>query len=358
MLRVLWGGALTLLAAPALADPAVPVGLDTARRQDVAVMATGVGTVAAFNTAAIRARVDGTIDRIAFTEGQDVKAGDLLAVIDPRPYAATLAQAEAKRAGDVAQSANSRRDLARVGALARSAYASRQQLDTQMATVNQSGATVQADDAAIAAARLNLEFCSVTSPIDGVVGLRQIDVGNLVHATDTTPIVTVTQVQPISLVFTLPADALPRVHAAMAAGKPRVLATTTDGSRVLSTGALLTTANSVDVSTGTIALKATFANADRALWPGQPVGARIQLAEHKNVVTLPPGAVQHGPDGLYVYVVGPDHRAQKRDVHVGYTDTEVAEIVQGLSGGETVVTSGQVRVEPGVQVAADQKPAG
>lgn len=338
---------------PAFADPPVPVTVAQARRQDVPEFARGVGTVQAYNNVLIRARVDGTIERIAFREGQNVKQGDLLAVIDPRPYAATLAQAQAKRAADAALAQNARLDLARYANLARSAFASRQQLDTQAATVNQDAANVQADEAAIASAQLNLSFCNITSPIEGVVGLRQVDVGNLVHATDTQGIVTVAQVQPISLVFTLSADELPRVRDAMRQGAPLVLATTTDGARVLSQGRLLTTNNTVDVSTGTISLKATFANADRQLWPGQPVGARIELALDHNVVAVPPAAVQHGPDGLYVYTVGADHHVAKQDVQVGYQDERVAVIASGLSGNETVVTGGQVRLQPGVQVTTD-----
>ena len=343
-------------AAPGLADePPVPVTATQVRRQDVAEFARGVGTVQAYNSVLIRARVDGTIVRIAFREGQDVRQGDLLAVIDPRPYAAVLAQGQAKLAADAALQQNARRDLARYSSLARSAFASRQQLDTQQATVSQDTANLQSDAATVAAAQLNLSFCSITSPIDGVVGLRQVDIGNLVHANDTQGIVTVAQVQPISLVFTLAADDLPRVRDAMQNGMPRVLATTTDGSRVLSEGKLLTPNNTVDVSTGTISLKATFANTDRKLWPGQPVGARIQLSLDRNVVTVPPAAVQHGPDGLYVYTVGNDHRVAKHDVQTGYTDDQVAEIATGLKGGETVVTGGQIRLQPGTQVAVQDQ---
>ncbi len=341
---------------PALADEPVPVETAQVRRQDVAEFARGVGTVQAYNNVLIRARVDGTIVRIAFREGQDVKAGDLLVVIDPRPYAATLAQAEAKRAADEALLENAKRDLVRYTNLARTNFASRQQLDTQTATVAQDTANLQADEAAIATAQLNLSFCSITSPIDGVVGLRQVDIGNLVHATDSQGIVTVAQVQPIALVFTLSADDIERVREAMRSGPPLVLATTTDGATVLSRGTLLTPNNTVDTSTGTIALKAIFANTDRKLWPGQPVGARIRLAIDHDAIAVPPNAVQHGPDGLYVYVVGADHRVAKRDVQIGYEDDQVAVIKDGLAAGETVVTAGQVRLQPGVLVAADPQP--
>jgi multidrug efflux system membrane fusion protein len=343
------------LAASAQAQsPAPPVTTTRAARQDVARFTTGIGTVQAYRSVLVRARVDGTLDRIAFTEGQDVKPGDLLAVIDPRPYAALLAQAQAKRAADEAQLQNARLDLARYAALARTNFASRQQLDTQQATVNQTIANLQGDEAAIASAQLNLSFCSIQAPIAGVVGLRLVDIGNLIHATDTAGIVTITQVQPISLVFTLPEEQLPAVRDAMAHGAPEVLAYTSDGGTRLSEGTLLTPSNSIDTTTGTIALKATFANADRKLWPGQFVSARIKLGEDHDVVTVPEAAIQHGPDGLYVFVVKPDNTAASQPVTVGYQGEGRVEIAQGLQGGEQVITAGQVRVQAGQKV--DPKP--
>jgi multidrug efflux system membrane fusion protein len=332
-----------------------PVTVTRAQRHDVARYASGIGTVQAYQSVLVRARVDGTLERIAFIEGQDVKPGDLLAVIDPRPYAALLAQAQAKRAADAAQLQNNKLDLQRYAALARTNFASRQQLDTQQATVSQSDANLAGDDAAIATAALNLSFCNIQSPIEGVVGLRQVDAGNLVHATDTGGIVTIAQVHPISLVFTLPEEQLPAVHDAMLHGAPEVLAYTSDGGRKLSDGTLLTPSNSIDTSTGTIALKATFQNTDRKLWPGQFVAARIKLGVDRDAVTVPDAAIQHGPYGLYVFVVKPDQTAISQIVKVGYQGEGQVEITNGLQGGEDIIIAGQVRVQAGEKVSP--KPA-
>jgi multidrug efflux system membrane fusion protein len=309
--------------------------------------------------------VDGTLENIAFREGQEVKPGDLLAEIDPRPYAATLDQARAKLAGDQAQLQNARRDLARYSDLARTNFASRQQVDTQLAQVDTDNANIQADEANIAAAALNLSFCHITSPIEGVVGLRLVDIGNLIHATDTTGIVTITQVHPIALVFTLPQDQFPAVREAMDRelaknGQPTdkfdqrvplpVIALTSDSGKVLSHGNLLTPNNSIDTTTGTISLKAEFANTDNRLWPGQFVAAKLQLTVAHNVLTLPPAAIQHGPDGLYVYVVKPDNTVDKQDVQLGYQDEQAVQVTDGLAEGQTVVLSGQLRLQPGTKV--------
>jgi len=345
-------------------SPPPPVTVAQATQQDVPEFAGGVGTVQAYRSVLVRARVDGTLEKIEFREGQDVNPGDPLAEIDPRPYAAALEQAQAKRNGDQAQLDNQKRDLGRYAVLARTNFASRQQLDTQESSVNQTGANLAGDDAAIAAAALNLSFCHITSPISGVVGLRQVDEGNLVHATDTTGIVTVTQVQPISLVFTLPESEFPKVQAAMraAANGPgaRVLAFDTEGGtsaggRQIAAGTLLTPNNSIDTTTGTIALKATFPNDDRALWPGQFVAARIQLGVAHNAVTVPEIAVQHAPDGEYVYVVQPDHTAVRRNVKLGYTGDGQVVVIDGVKNGEDVIVAGQVRVQSGGKV--DPRPA-
>ena len=338
--------------APAAAGAPPPVTIGHAERQDMPVYATGLGTVQAYQAVLVRARVDGTLERIAFTEGQDVKPGDLLAVIDPRPYAALLAQAQAKRAADEATLQNNKLDLQRYASLARTNFASRQQLDTQQATVAQTTANLQGDLAAEATASLNLSFCNITSPISGVVGLRLVDVGNLVHANDTAGIVTITQVQPISVVFTLPEEELPAVRDAMARGPaPTVRAFTSDGGTALSQGTLLTPANAIDATTGTIALKATFTNGDRKLWPGQFVSARIQLNVLHNAVTVPELAVQHGPDGLYVFVVKPDQTAMMQTVTLGYQGEGKVVIASGLQGGEAVIVAGTVRVQSGQKVA-------
>ncbi len=357
-------GLLALPAGPARGQAggsgAVPVTVIKVQRQDVPEFARGIGTVQAYRSVLVRARVDGTLDKIAFREGQTVKPGDLLAEIDPRPYAATLAQARAKRAADAAQLDNARRDLTRYAALMRTNFASRQQVDTQQALVNQDAANIEGDDANIAAAALNLSFCSITAPIQGVVGLRLVDIGNLIHATDTSGIVSITQIHPIALVFTLPQDQLPAVRDAMdtAAGPQGdsqhaplpVIAVTSEDGKELSRGHLITINNSIDTSTGTITLKAEFANLDNRLWPGQFVGAKLQLAVAHNALTLPPAAVQHGPDGLYVYVVKSDNTVAKQDVQIGYQDETAGLIKDGLQGGESVVLSGQLRLQPGTKV--------
>jgi multidrug efflux system membrane fusion protein len=321
--------------------------------------------VQAYRSVLVRARVDGTLEKILFTEGQDVKPGDPLAEIDPRPYEAALQQAEAKRAADQAQLDNQKRDLTRYAALARTNFASRQQLDTQTSTVDQTVATLQGDEAAIAAAALNVSFCHITSPISGVAGLRLVDEGNLVHANDTGGIVTVTQVQPISLVFTLPESEFPKVQAAMraaaAGAMPRVLAYASEGATPagdgppLATGTLLTPSNSIDTTSGTIALKATFENSQRTLWPGQFVAARVQLGIAHNAVTVPVPAVQHAPDGVFVYVVQPDHTAVRQDVTLGYEGDGRVVVTGGLKGGEDIIVAGQVRVQSGQKV--DPRPA-
>ena len=350
-------------AAPA--NQAVPVTVVKVQRKDVPEYARGIGTVQAYRSVLVRARVDGTLENVAFREGQEVKAGDLLAEIDPRPYAAILAQARAKRAADVAQLDNAKRDLLRYAALARTNYASRQQLDTQQALVEQDTASIEGDDANIDSAALNLSFCRITAPIGGVVGLRLVDIGNLIHATDTTGIVSLTQVHPISVVFTLPQEELPALREAMARQQAKdgvptadfdqrvplpVTAVTSEDNKPLSQGHLLTPNNTIDTSTGTISLKAEFANADNKLWPGQFVAAKLQLQVAPGALTLPPAAVQHGPDGLFVYVVKPDNTVARKVVQVGYQDEAAAVITDGLQGSETVVLSGQLRVQDGTKV--------
>lgn len=346
----------------AAAQEATPVTVVHAAHADVAEYASGIGTVQAYRSVLVRARVDGNLDSINFVEGQTVHPGDLLATIDPRPYAATLAQARAKRAADQALLENARRDLARYDNLVRTNVASRQQADTQAALVDQDIATIQGDEAAIDSAALNLSFCRITAPIEGVVGLRLIDIGNLIHATDATGIVSITQVHPISLVFTLPQDELPAVRAAIAAepaasGGLPVAATGQDGVTPISQGHLVTINNTIDTSTGTITLKAEFPNTDNKLWPGQFSNGLVRLRTAHDALTLPPAAIQHGPDGLYVYVVKPDQTVTKQAVMVGYQDERAVIVTAGLSGGETVVLSGQLRLAPGMKVDAHQQGA-
>ena len=336
----------------------VPVTMVQAQRRDIPVFARGIGTVQAFQSVLVRPRVDGTIDRIAFTEGQEVKAGDLLAVIDPRPYQAVLDQALAKRTADQALLANSKRDLARYADLARSDFASRQSVDTQIASVAQTTANTQGDDATVATARLNLDFCQIKAPIGGRVGLRLVDTGNLVHAADQTGIVSIAQVHPISLVFTLPQASLPDVQAAMHTGTLTVTAYSQDDKLELSHGELLTVDNAIDTSTGTIRIKAVFGNADDRLWPGQFVHARLLLETRPNVVTVPSAAVQRGSNGLYVYVVKSDSTASVQPIEVSQDDGSLTIVTNGLDGGEAVVTAGQSRLTNGTRVAGPGKTDG
>jgi multidrug efflux system membrane fusion protein len=339
-----------LAQAPA-GGPVVPVSTATATKQDVPVILTGLGSVQAYETVLVRARVDGTLNRVAFTEGQEVHPGDLLAVIDPRPYQAVLEQAVARRAADVAQLANARADLARTQSLAQSSFASRQSLDTQRALVDQLLATIQGDDATIAQAKLNLDFTRITSPIEGKVGLKQVDAGNIVHASDTNGIVTITQIRPISVVFTLPQDNLPAIIAEMRKGKLTVQAWSADDRTKLGTGTLLTTDNAIDPATGTIRLKATFPNQEESLWPGQFVNARLLLRTLPNVLTVPSLAVQRGPGGLFVYVVKPDSTVGVQPVEVAQDDGTTAVISKGLDEGTAVVTAGQSRIQNGSKVS-------
>jgi len=350
-----------LATAPALAQPAgVPVTTTAPRRQDVPVVARSIGTVQALQSVVIRARVDGTLDRVLFTEGQLVHPGDVLAQLDPRPYQAILDQAVAKKASDVAVVASSRSDLQRYTDLAASQVASRQKLEQIRAGVAQAEAAVRGDDASIAAAQLNLGFTRITSPIEGRVGLRQLDAGNFIRAADpgTTGIVTVAQIHPISLVFTLPQDILPQVQAAMRRAKLPVAAYSSDDRTKLSEGELLTLDSSIDAATGTIKLKAVFANADDNLWPGQFVNVRMRLDLRGGALTLPSQTVQRGANGLYVYVVKPDGTALAQPIEVDQDDGHVAVIAKGLDGNERVVLAGQSRLANGARVSVtDEKPA-
>ena len=354
-------GAISLtLAWPALAQqgaPGVPVSTAPVKKQDIPIFTRGIGTVQALQSVLVRARVDGTVEKIAFTEGQDVKPGDLLAVIDPRPYQAVFDQVSAKKAADQAMLGNAKRDLARYSDLAKSQFASRQSVDTQQASVSQTTATTQADDAAIAAAKLNLDFTRIVAPIEGRVGLRLVDPGNLVHANDATGIVTVNQIHPISALFTLPQDVFPTVQDSMRASHDplRVIAYSSNDKEQLSEGTLLTMDNTIDTTTGTIKLKAQFPNRDDRLWPGQFINAHLQLGVAKGAITVPSQAVQRGVNGLYVYVVKTGNIAGLVPVEVGQDDGRITIVTKGLSGSETVVVGGQSRLTDGTRVASNDQ---
>jgi membrane fusion protein, multidrug efflux system len=344
-------------AAQPASPPAVPVSAAPAKVQDVPVYFRGLGTVQAVNTVEIRAQVSGTLVAVPVKEGQAVKQGDIVAQIDPRPFKAALDQATAQRAGDAAQLVATQLDLRRFQALAKQSFAPIQQVDDQQASVNKLVASIQADTAAMETAQINLGFTTLRSPIDGRVSLYQTDAGNLIETANQTNILSITQDKPIEAVFTLPEEEFPRVQHAMAARQLPVLVYTSDGKTKLATGTLLAPNNAIDTSTGTIQLKAVFPNDDDRLWPGDFVNAWLLVDMIRNGVTLPVPAVQHGPNGLFVYVVNPDGTARQQTVEVSYQDGDTAVISNGVRGGETVVLSGQSRLSPGTRVAVQASSA-
>ncbi len=331
-------------------QPTIPVTTGKSERQDVPVWLRGLGTVQALNTVTVRSRVDGTLDKFPVTEGQMVKQGTLIGVIDPRPYQAALDAAAAKKAQDQAQLVNAKLDLQRYSNLAQKDFASHQQVDTQVAMVNQYTAALKGDDAAIETAQLNLSFCYITAPFDGRVGLRLVDPGNMVHATDSGGIVTLTQVHPITVVFTLPQRNLPSIVEAMGSRRLEVAAWSNDNATELAKGMLLTPDNAIDTTTGTIRLKATFENLDDKLWPGQFVEAQLLLRTEQQKVTVPTRAVQHGPSGLYVYVVRPDATVQRQAIEAEDRGP-VMVVTKGLDAGQAIVLDGQSRLENGSHIA-------
>jgi multidrug efflux system membrane fusion protein len=330
--------------------PAIPVSLSPVEKTDFPVYLTGLGTVQAFNTVVVRTRVDGQIDKIAFKEGQMVKQGDLLAEIDPRPFQAALDQAKAKKVQDEANLANANLDLQRYTKLGE--FATRQQTDTQRSTVAQLTALLSADDAAISNAQTQLDYTQVKSPITGVVGLRQVDIGNIVNASTQTGIVTVTQIEPITVIFTAPEDQLPYISEGQKAGALKVIAITTDGKKPLAEGRLDVINNQVDTTSGTIRLKAVFDNKDHTLWPGQSVSTRLLVRTLKDATVAPDDAVQHGTNGLYAYAVGQDHKAELRNVKVSYSIDGRSVVDEGLKPGERVISGGQFKVQPGSIVSS------
>jgi len=332
--------------------PAVPVSVAKVTRRDVPVWLRGLGAVQALNAVQVRTRVDGTLQQVAVAEGQEVKQGDLLAVIDPRPYQAALDAAIAKQKQDQALLANAQADLVRYTALAQREIASRQKLEAVRMLVNQANAAISGDDALIDAARLNLNFCYITAPFDSRVGLRNVDAGNFVRAAEATPMFSLAQIRPIAATFTVPQDMLPAIQDAMSAGKPTVVAFASDDRTELDKGTLLTLDNAVDATTGTIKLKATFPNQTNRLWPGQFINARLLLTTETGSLTVPTAAVQHGPSGLFVYVVQPDSTVTRQDVELRRDDGRTAIIAKGLEEGQTVVVDGQSRLQAGTRVAA------
>src|SRR5271155_1412861 len=332
-----------------------PIAVDTAAvsHADVPIYLQGLGTVQAFYTVTVTARVDGELQKIAFTEGQEVHKGDLLAQIDPRPNQAAYDQAVATKAKDASLLANAKRDFDRYTLLQPQNLASKQTVDTARALVDQLTAQLQVDQAIIDNARTQLDYTRITSPINGRTGIRLIDPGNIVHAAGTTGIVVVTQVQPISVVFTLPEEELSAVGAALALGPIQVTTLSRDSSTVLDQGTLTLIDNEIDQTTGTARLKATFANVNNTLWPGQYVNARVLIRTEHNALTLPTAAVQLGPNGPFTYVVKTDSTVEVRPLKIGAESGGMTVVTDGLAFNERVVTSNQYRLQSGAHVRAN-----
>jgi membrane fusion protein, multidrug efflux system len=327
-----------------LGPPLVSVKAAVAEQKAVPVYVRGLGTVQAFNTVRVASRVNGQITKVFFTEGQEVKVGDPLFEIDLRPFRAALDQAEAAKERDLAQLKGAQLDLERYGKLVPSGWQSRQSYEDQLATVGQLQGAISADQAQIDTAKLNLEYATVVSPLAGRTGARLVDLGNFVSAAQGTALVTITQITPIFVNFTLTQDILDRVRQAQNAAPLKVFAYTNDDKTKLAEGTLSLIDNQVDSSTGMVVMKATFDNADERLWPGELVSARVILATQENVLTVPTDAVLEGSDGDYVYVVKPDNTVEHRDVVVALSEAGLAVIERGLAAGDKVVTEGQGRL--------------
>ncbi len=352
----LWMVAPPPKAAVVAPPPPVPVAVVPAVRRDVAVMLSGIGIVTAINSVQIRSRVDGTLDTVNFAEGQQVKKGDVLATIDPRLFQSALDQAKAKKTQDEAQLANDLKDLERSRALAASQFASQQALDQLTAKVAIGRALLLADDAAIKTAQTNLGYTTITAMFDGRIGLRSVDPGNIVRANDTAFIATLTQKNPIAVVFTLPEAQLGNVRDALRKGDVMAMAFDQDNRKILATGRVEVVDNQVDQATGTIRVKAVFANADDALWPGQFTPVRVQVNVLRTVVTVPSAAIQRGPNGVYVWIVKPDQRAAMAPVEPSTTFEDMTVIDKGMLETDQVIVSNQYRLQPNTRVKVDAKP--
>jgi len=335
----------------------MPVTVATARKRDMPVYLNGLGSVTAFNTVSVKSRVDGQLVQVAFKEGQHVNKGDLLAVIDPRPYEVQLNQAQAQLFRDQAQLRDAKLNYDRYkGLLEASGAMSQQQVDTQLATVNQLEGTVRNDQAAIDNVKLQLVYCRITAPVSGRIGLRLVDIGNMVHASDTNAMLVITQLQPIAVVFTLPEDQLPEVTQRMHHGTLATEAYSRDDQTKLASGTLLTVDNQIDQTTGTVRLKAIFENKDEALWPNQFVNTHLLLETRKDATVIPAAAIQRGQQGTYVFALKSDNTVEVRPVTVAITQGNVAAIGSGLAPNEIVVTDGQDKLKDKSKV--EPRPAG
>jgi len=334
-------------AAKAPTSAPIPVTVATVQQIDFPVYLNGLGTVQPYDKVTVRSRVDGQIIKVAFRQGQMVKEGDTLVEIDPRPYQAVLDQALAKKAQDEANLKNAKLNLDRYLSLAQKDYASRQQVDTQQAMVDQLTAQVKGDQAAIENAQTQLSYTTIKAPLSGRTGFRLIDPGNIVHASDQNGIVTIVQLQPISVVFTAPEEALTQINKALVEGIVLVKALSSDGLKMLSEGRLALVNNEVDEASGTIRMKATFRNTDNVLWPGLSVATRLLVDTLKQVATVPDNAVQRGPNGLYAFVVGDGNKARVQAIKVSHSDDGISVVEEGLTPGQQVVVAGQYRLQAG-----------
>jgi len=343
-----------LLAPHAAKAPTPPIGVTTARAQaqNVDIGLVGVGTVQAMQTVTVKPRIDGQLESVGFVEGQDVKQGQVLARIDPRTFQAQLEQAQATRARDAANLANAKLDLTRFQGLIKENATTQQTLDTQRATVAQLEASVHTDDAQIALARVQLDFTTITAPLAGRVGARLVDPGNIVHATDTTGLVVIRQIDPIDVVFTLPEEAVSRIHAATHDDQTTLLvdANERESGKRLSEGKLILVNNTIDTTSGTIQLKARFPNPQHTLWPGQYVDARLVLGQRMQAVTVPSSAIQRNDAGTYIYAVQPDDTVSMRPVEVAELQGNRAVIAKGVAAGDRVVAEGQYKLRAGAKI--------
>jgi membrane fusion protein, multidrug efflux system len=335
---------------PPSPTPAIPVVAGTVSSHDVPIYLRGVGTVIAYNNVVVRSQITGQITQITFTQGQTVHAGDQLAQIDPRPYQAQVDETTATRDRDQAQLANAQANLDRYTPLEAKGYATSQLVDTQKAQIAQLQATVKSDEALIENANVNLGYTRLMAPIDGVTGIRQVDVGNIIHPTDPAGLVDVTQVQPISVIFTLPEQNFTEIQQQMAKGPLSVLAYSQDEKTQLDQGKLVLIDNQIVQTTGTIRLRADFPNAKRTLWPGELVNARLLIDTRHGGLTISSSAVQQGPDGAYVYAIGSDGSVEMRAVKISQISGGQALVDSGLTANESVVVDGQYKLQPGAHV--------
>ncbi len=328
----------------------MPVVVGQVEARDVPIFLNGIGNVQAFQTVTVRSRVDGQLEKVLFEEGQEVKPGQILAQIDPRPFQAMLDQTQARRRQNEALLENARVELKRNQTLLSEKVGTAQQVDTQRALVAQLEATIKADDAAVESARLQLEYTNLRSPIEGRTGIRLVDAGNVVRASESQGIVTVTQIKPVSVLFSLPEGHVGMIQAQGAKEKLPVLAFSRESPTPIAEGVLSAIDNQIDSATGTIRLKATFPNADQRLWPGQFVNVRLQVALKRGALVIPASVVQRGPQGPFVFVVAEDSTAQVRPVQPGYSEEGLVVIESGLAVGERVVAEGQYRLQKGSKV--------